>query len=260
MMSYWGLGDTSTGVTQPLWINNSVIPSTDSDRSRIETVHGEINQLGGIFVNGRPLPISLRMRIIELAHLGVRPCDISRQLRISHGCVSKILAKYSESGSILPGAIGGSKPRVTTPKVVEHIRRLKSRDPGIFAWEIRDRLVQDNICDKFNVPSVSSISRILRNRIQLQSSSLPDKLTPFMSASITQAPTSISHSSSVFPYWTRQYAIPPREQNLARNFYHNTEINDFLRGPSTNPIGQYFGTPSVNSAVNSVSFCAKIEN
>lgn len=105
------------------------------------------------------------MRIVELAQLGIRPCDISRQLRVSHGCVSKILARYHETGSILPGAIGGSKPRVTTPKVVSYIKDLKQKDPGIFAWEIRDRLLTDRICDKFNVPSVSSISRILRNKI-----------------------------------------------------------------------------------------------
>ena len=118
-----------------------------------------------MFVNGRPLPNALRLRIIELAQLGVRPCDISRQLRVSHGCVSKILARYHETGSILPGTIGGSKPRVTTPNVVKHIRVYKERDPGIFAWEIRDKLLSDNICDKHNVPSVSSISRILRNKL-----------------------------------------------------------------------------------------------
>lgn len=105
------------------------------------------------------------MRIVELARLGIRPCDISRQLRVSHGCVSKILARYHETGSILPGAIGGSKPRVTTPKVVNYIRELKQKDPGIFAWEIRDRLLSEGVCDKNNVPSVSSISRILRNKL-----------------------------------------------------------------------------------------------
>ena len=127
--------------------------------------YGEVNQLGGVFVNGRPLPTAIRLRIIELAQLGVRPCDISRQLRVSHGCVSKILARYNETGSILPGAIGGSKPRVTTPNVVKHIKVYKERDPGIFAWEIRDKLLADGVCDKYNVPSVSSISRILRNKI-----------------------------------------------------------------------------------------------
>ncbi|XP_074392853.1 paired box protein Pax-1 isoform X2 [Zonotrichia albicollis] len=131
----------------------------------MEHTYGEVNQLGGVFVNGRPLPNAIRLRIVELAQLGIRPCDISRQLRVSHGCVSKILARYHETGSILPGAIGGSKPRVTTPAVVKHIRDYKQGDPGIFAWEIRDRLLADGVCDKYNVPSVSSISRILRNKI-----------------------------------------------------------------------------------------------
>ncbi|KAG1665011.1 Paired box protein Pax-1 [Nymphon striatum] len=140
-------------------IDTDIVPQEKSQN------YGEVNQLGGVFVNGRPLPNAVRIRIVELAQIGIRPCDISRQLRVSHGCVSKILARYNETGSILPGAIGGSKPRVTTPKVVSYIKELKQKDPGIFAWEIRDRLLADGVCDKYNVPSVSSISRILRNKI-----------------------------------------------------------------------------------------------
>ncbi|XP_059579522.1 paired box protein Pax-5 [Alligator mississippiensis] len=122
------------------------------------TGHGGVNQLGGVFVNGRPLPDVVRQRIVELAHQGVRPCDISRQLRVSHGCVSKILGRYYETGSIKPGVIGGSKPKVATPKVVEKIAEYKRQNPTMFAWEIRDRLLAERVCDNDTVPSVSSIN------------------------------------------------------------------------------------------------------
>ncbi|XP_043581500.1 paired box protein Pax-8-like isoform X7 [Bombus pyrosoma] len=126
--------------------------------------HGGVNQLGGVFVNGRPLPDVVRQRIVELAHSGVRPCDISRQLRVSHGCVSKILSRYYETGSFKAGVIGGSKPKVATPPVVEAIANYKRDNPTMFAWEIRDRLLAEGICSQDNVPSVSSINRIVRNK------------------------------------------------------------------------------------------------
>ncbi|XP_076057226.1 paired box pox-neuro protein-like [Oratosquilla oratoria] len=123
-----------------------------------------VNQLGGVFVNGRPLPDYVRRRIVELALMGVRPCDISRQLLVSHGCVSKILTRFYETGSIKPGSIGGSKPKqVATPTVVKKILRLKQDNPGMFAWEIRDHLAAQKVCDPASLPSVSSINRILRN-------------------------------------------------------------------------------------------------
>ncbi|UYV76384.1 PAX6 [Cordylochernes scorpioides] len=125
--------------------------------------HSGINQLGGVYVNGRPLPDSTRQKIVELAHSGARPCDISRILQVSNGCVSKILGRYYETGSIRPRAIGGSKPRVATNKVVAKIAGYKRECPSIFAWEIRDRLLSEGVCNNDNIPSVSSINRVLRN-------------------------------------------------------------------------------------------------
>ncbi|KAL6448442.1 hypothetical protein ACFW04_000396 [Cataglyphis niger] len=118
--------------------------------------HSGVNQLGGVFVGGRPLPDSTRQKIVELAHSGARPCDISRILQVSNGCVSKILGRYYETGSIRPRAIGGSKPRVATAEVVNKISLYKSECPSIFAWEIRDRLLQEGVCTNDNIPSVST--------------------------------------------------------------------------------------------------------
>lgn len=44
-----------------------------------------VNQLGGLFVNGRPLPACKRKRIIELAACGIRTSDISRSLKVCLG-------------------------------------------------------------------------------------------------------------------------------------------------------------------------------
>ena len=71
-----------------------------------------VNQLGGVFVNGRPLPDHVRRQIVEMALMGVRPCDISRKLLVSHGCVSKILTRFYETGSIRPGSMN-SKQKVS---------------------------------------------------------------------------------------------------------------------------------------------------
>lgn len=60
--------------------------------------------------------------------------------------------------------IGGSKPKVATPLVVNKIESYKRENPTIFAWEIRERLISEGVCTNGTAPSVSSINRILRNR------------------------------------------------------------------------------------------------
>lgn len=55
------------------------------------------------------------------------------------------IIRYQETGSIRPGVIGGSKPRVATPEVENKIEEYKKDNPGIFSWEIRERLVKVTI-------------------------------------------------------------------------------------------------------------------
>lgn len=130
--------------------------------SHVISGQGRVNQLGGTFINGRPLPTALRVRIIEMAAKGTRPCNISRQLRISHGCVSKILNRYQETGSVRPGVIGGSKPRNTTPEIETKIRDIRKLNLNISTEQIREKLIQMGICDKNSAPSLSSINRLCR--------------------------------------------------------------------------------------------------
>ena len=54
-------------------------------------------------------------------------------------CVCVCVARYRKTGSINPGQIGGSKPKVTTPDVVSRVRQYKIENPQMFAWEIRQR-------------------------------------------------------------------------------------------------------------------------
>ena len=61
-------------------------------------------------------------------------------------------------------------PELPLPEVEKKIENYKRENPGIFSWEIRDRLLKDNICDRSTVPSVSSISRVLRSRFQFKGS------------------------------------------------------------------------------------------
>lgn len=47
---------------------NSVYDKLDNSQK----FQGKINQLGGMFVNGRPLPMPIRMRIVDMHAQGIK--------------------------------------------------------------------------------------------------------------------------------------------------------------------------------------------
>ncbi|KAK3103799.1 hypothetical protein FSP39_021978 [Pinctada imbricata] len=142
--------------------------------------------MGGTYINGKALPDFMRQRIIILSNQGLKAAEISRQLRVSHGCVSKLLRRYKLTGSIKAKSQGGSKPTVAIPSVVETIHRYKEENPTIFAWEIREKLLLDRVCNIDNVPSISSINRIVR-----MESSRPNRRSSLEDTSIS-SPESVS--------------------------------------------------------------------
>ncbi|KAF2367525.1 Paired domain [Trinorchestia longiramus] len=105
-----------------------------------------------------PVPSST---MLSIAAPG-RQYDILQQHTVT---MAKLLTGFCGTGSLRPsGMIGGSKPKVATPQVVSKIESYKRENPTIFAWEIRDKLIAENVCTTNTAPSVSSINRILRNR------------------------------------------------------------------------------------------------
>ncbi|XP_042908117.1 paired box protein Pax-6 isoform X2 [Parasteatoda tepidariorum] len=121
--------------------------------------------LSPLYLNTRLNDSLPQPRIVhDFSPYGLRPYDFARQLLTSQTAVNKILGRYYETGSLRPGIIGGSKPKVATPVVVAKIEQYKRENPTIFAWEIRERLISEGVCTNSTAPSVSSINRILRNR------------------------------------------------------------------------------------------------
>lgn len=80
--------------------------------------------------------------------------------------------------------------QVATPSVVKKILKMKQEQPTMFAWEIREQLARQGVCDPDNVPSVSSVNRILRGS-GLHSDHLPPE-TGSPSTYQNRIPTNVS--------------------------------------------------------------------
>lgn len=51
-----------------------------------------------------------------------------------------------------------TQKQVATPDVEKRIEEYKRENPGMFSWEIRDKLLKDGVCDRSTVPSGEAAS------------------------------------------------------------------------------------------------------
>jgi paired box protein 3/7 len=108
-----------------------------------------------------------------------RPCHISRQLRVSHGCVSKILYRFDQTGTVAPGQIGGASKQ--SRKLVENMEQkaleIHQKNPDIPAAQIRGLLMAGGSCDRATAPSTHSIAKLIRNQQKSMKKSLKHSIS-----------------------------------------------------------------------------------
>ncbi|KAM3719361.1 Paired box protein [Dirofilaria immitis] len=71
------------------------------------------NKLGRLYNPGRPLAMEERQKILHLHKKGYKISYITRIIGLTHSCVSKIMARYQQTGSMQPHTISSSKRRNT---------------------------------------------------------------------------------------------------------------------------------------------------
>ncbi|KAE9419114.1 hypothetical protein Angca_002273, partial [Angiostrongylus cantonensis] len=88
--------------------DNDVLPENVIDSAKREDVRKPrrkgTNLYGRPYCPGRPLSMVERRRIIDLHMSGMKVNAISKALCISHGCVSKIISRYRQTGILSPAS------------------------------------------------------------------------------------------------------------------------------------------------------------
>ena len=59
----------------------------------------------------KPYPMELRLRAVRFVHAGQSRHAVAKRLGISVSCVVKWLLQYASTGNVVPGQVGGRRPR-----------------------------------------------------------------------------------------------------------------------------------------------------
>lgn len=106
----------------------------------------------------KPLSKDLRERIVEAVEGGESRQAAGRRFRVSASCVIKLMQRWSQTGSVEPGQMGGWKDYA----LADHeavVRALIAERPDLTLEELRDALAQEGVR-----VGRSSVDRFLRAR------------------------------------------------------------------------------------------------
>ena len=134
-----------------------------------------------IYQPGKPLPPSVREAIVDYIGLGYGITEVSRMLGVSKASVSNVSRHFVNFGTTTPFCQGGREPSKLTLDILEVIEMWKLRQPSMYAYEIQNRLLAENICNPQNVPSLGCIRHGLRDIVGMTKK----KITPVAKEKLT---------------------------------------------------------------------------
>lgn len=106
-----------------------------------------------------------RKRIIKLYLQGKSYRAIEKETgRCLRTCIN-VVKDYERNHIVKTQRKSSQRPRKTTQTVLQFIEYQKWKKPSIYCKEIRQKLLDSQICTLDNVPSVKSISRVLKKEL-----------------------------------------------------------------------------------------------
>ena len=116
------------------------------------------NKLGGLYVPGKATPALVQSHILSLYFTkGETIKNISESVQLTPQGV--------ETKSLIPKVPCGPDHTVVTGNVLKQIKFYKTKNPSVYAREIRDKLARDGVCDETNIPSARTIAHIINEEL-----------------------------------------------------------------------------------------------
>ena len=126
-------------------------------------LHAKRNKVNGIYFAGQPTDLHTRSKVLDMYYQGKTFAEISSCTGLTSRGALKICDHHASTGTLKAGTKCGSGRSVLTKNVVLHIEYYKSFKPSTYNKEIRENLIVDGVCTEENAPSLSSISKSIRN-------------------------------------------------------------------------------------------------